>query len=255
MTAAAKSEWLIPTGVIALSMASVVAFESPIDHNRARWPVWCGAYLLGSVFTLFWFAMLSGVLQSKRPIAVVEVPELELSMLAQAEVPPPPANPNQPSSKPATPKTREPPRPPEPLVAPSTNENPDFTLPATEPPPEAAPAKAEAAPTSVVETPVPAAPIKVEPLFRLTRLPDFGDATTLKYPAAEKNRGREGTVIAEFVIDEQGAVRDIKILKSAGALFDQAVIDELSKTTFRPSYIGERPVAARFRRPFEFKLH
>ena len=97
-------------------------------------------------------------------------------------------------------------------------------------------------------------PMKVEPLFRLTRLPDFGNATTLKYPAAEKNRGQEGKVIAEFVIDEQGAVRDIKILKSASVLFDQAVIDELSKISFTPSYIGERPVAARFRREFQFKL-
>lgn len=214
-------------------------FASPVYHNRAQWPVWCSAYLLGSVFTLFWFAMLSGVLQSKRLIEVVEVPEIELSMLPQAEVPPPMVTPTQPASKPATPKSRVPPRAPELWVAPSTNENPDFTLPATDPLPETASAETEAAPTSAVETTIPAAPIKVEPLFRLTRLPDFGNATTLKYPAAEKNRGREGMVVAEFVIDAQGAVRDIKILKSAGAIFDQAVIEELSKTTFRPSYIGE----------------
>ncbi len=234
---------------------STVQLESPVYHNRARWPVWCGAYLLGSVFTLFWFALLSGVLQNKRPIEVVEIAELELSMLPQTEAAPPTVQPKQPPPKTTIPKTREPPQPPEPQVVPSTNENPAFTLPATDPPPEAAPAEVEASPTPAVETPIPIALIKVEPLFRLTRLPDFGDATTLKYPASEKNRGREGTVIAEFVIDEQGAVRDIKILKSAGALFDQAVIDELSKTTFRPAYIGEHPVAARFRRSFEFKLH
>lgn len=233
---------------------SAVQFESPVDHHRARWPVWCGAYLLGSALTLFWFATLSGVLQSKRPIEVVKIPELELSMLPQSEVPPPAVKPKQSSPQRAAPKTREPPRPPEPQVAPGTNEIPAFSPPATEPP-ETAPAEAGAASTPGVETPIPAAPINVEPLFRLTRLPDFSDATTLKYPVSEKNRGREGTVIAEFVIDEQGTVRDIKILKSAGAVFDQAVIDELSKTTFRPSYIGEHPVAARFRRPFEFKLH
>lgn len=245
-----------PRRVIALSMASVVAFESPIDHNRARWPVWCAASGLSCVFTLLWAMALSSILLRAEPIEVVEIAGLELSMLPQAEVPPPTVQPKQPPPpKSPAPKTREPPRPPEPLVAPSTNENPAFTLPATDPPPEAAPAEVEATPTSAVETTVPAAPIKVEPLFRLTRLPDFGDATTLKYPAAEKNRGHEGTVIAEFVIDAQGAVRDIKILKSAGALFDQAVIEELSKTTFRPAYIGEHPVAARFRRSFEFKLH
>lgn len=255
MTSAAKSEWLIPAGLIALSVVPVVAFESPIDHNRARWPVWCAASVLSCVFTLLWAMALSSILLRAQPIEAVEIQELELSMLPQAEVPPPTVQPKQPPPKTATPKTREAPRPPVPRVTPSTNENPAFTLPATDPPPEAASAETKAEPTPVVETPIPAAPIKIEPLFRLTRLPDFGDATTLKYPASEKNRGREGTVIAEFVIDAQGAVRDIKILKSASAIFDQAVINELSKTTFRPSYIGEHPVAARFRRPFEFKLH
>ena len=247
---------MVPASLEATGV-NAVQFESPVYHNRARWPVWCAASVLGGVFTLLWAMALSGILsRAPPPIEVVEIQQLELSMLPQAEVPPPTVQPKQhPPPKSAIPKAREPPRPPEPLVAPSTNENPDFTLPATDPPPEAAPAEAEATPTSAVETPVPAAPIKVEPLFRLTRLPDFGDATTLKYPASEKNRGREGTVIAEFVIDEQGAVRDIKILRSAGALFDQAVIDELSKTAFRPAYIGKHPVAARFRRPFEFKLH
>ncbi len=97
-------------------------------------------------------------------------------------------------------------------------------------------------------------PLKIEPLFRLTRLPDFGAVTTLTYPAAEKSRGREGVVIAEFVITEKGSVRDIKILKSAGELFDQSVITELGQMRFTPAYIGERPVAVRFRREFQFKL-
>ena len=234
---------------------NAVQFESPVYHNRARWPVWCTASVLGGVFTLFWAIALSGILSRAPPTEVVEIQELELSMLPQAEVPPPTVQPKQPPPpKSPAPKTREPPRQPLPMVAPTTNDSSPIPPVADSPPPETEPANTESAPVPAVETPVALASTKVEPLFRLTRLPDFGNATTLKYPAAEKNRGREGKVVAEFVIDEQGAVRDIKILKSAGTLFDQAVTDELSKMTFSPPYIGERAVAARFRREFQFKL-
>ncbi len=237
---------------------SAVQFESPIYTNRARLPVWCGAYLLGSVFTLLWFIALTSILMGARPVELAVTQELELVMPPQPEVPPPtvvpPVKPRQPPAKSAEPKPSEPSRSSQLRVAPTTNDSSPIPPTAVDPQPETVGVNTESTPMPSVETPVAPAPTKVEPLFRLTRLPDFGNATTLKYPAAEKNRGREGKVIAEFVIDEQGAVRDIKILKSAGTLFDQAVTDELSKMTFSPPYIGERAVAARFRREFHFKL-
>ena len=237
---------------------SAVQFESPIALNRARWSVWGGAYLVGSLFTLLWFAALAGMLQAaQHPVELAAIQELELvtPLPAEEAAPVTPVKPKPPAPKPAAPKHSEPPRAVQPLVAPTTSETSPLAPTVSDPLPEPSPLPPEeTAPAPAVATPVPAAPIKVEPLFRLTRLPDFGHAATLQYPAAEKNRGREGKVIAEFVIDEQGAVRDIKILKSAGGLFDQAVIDELGKITFTPSYIGERPVAARFRREFHFKL-
>ena len=255
-SSATKSRITVVSATIDVADVNAAAFESPVYHNRAQWPVWCSAYFLGSVFTLFWFVMLTGILQSARPIDLAAPQELELiassQPVAPTPTPVPPVKPRQSPPKSATPKTREP--RPQPLVAPTTNDSSPLAPVVTEPPQETVSANTESAPVSSVETSAPAAPIKVEPLFRLTRLPDFGNAATLKYPVAEKNRGREGKVIAEFVIDEQGAVRDIKILKSAGTLFDQAVIDELSKITFTPPYIGERPVAARFRREFQFKL-
>lgn len=238
--------------------ASAVLYEFPVYRNRARWPVWCGAYLLGSIFTLLWFIALTGTLQSARPVELAASQPLELITPPPAEAPAPPlpVKPPQPPPKPATPATpqrSEPPPAQQPLVAPTTSESSPLP-PVVEDPPAPVAAPQETEPVPSAQAPVAPAPLKVEPLFRLTRLPDFGNATTLKYPAAEKNRGREGKVVAEFVIDEQGAVRDIKILKSASALFDQAVIDELGKITFTPPYIGERPVAARFRREFHFKL-
>ena len=233
-------------------------FESPGYLDRARLPVWCGAYLLGSVFTLLWFIALTSILMGARPVELAVTQELELVMPPQPEVPPPtvvpPVKSRQPPAKSAEPKPSEPSRSSQPRVMLTANDSSPIPPMPVDPPPEAVTDNTESRPMPSVETSIAPAPIKVEPLFRLTRLPDFGNATTLKYPAAEQNRGREGKVIAEFIIDEQGAVRDIKILKSAGMLFDKAVIDELTKITFTPPYIGERRVAARFRREFQFKL-
>lgn len=220
---------------------SQVQFDPAIYQNRPRLMVWCGAYLLGSVFTLFWFMALTRSFSDTRPVGLLERQELVLVMPSQPEASLP---------KPLEPKPRKLPRQP-PQVVPTTNDSSPVPPPVVPDPPPISPREESA---STVSLPAPDEPIKVEPLFRLTRLPDFGNATTLKYPVAEKNRGQEGKVIAEFVIDEQGRVRDIKILKSASVLFDQAVIDELGKISFTPSYIGERPVAARFRREFQFKL-
>ncbi|MBI3775741.1 MAG: energy transducer TonB [Gammaproteobacteria bacterium] len=245
---------MLPT--MDMELAEVVEFGIPAHLNRARLPVWCGASLLGSIFTVLWFIALTHILMGARPVDVAAPQELELVAQAPPEVPQPPVlppvQPKPPAPKTAVSKPSEPVQQPQPMMAPTTNETSPLPPEPTEPPPMTP--NTEAAPAAAVETVVAPAPIKVEPLFRLTRLPDFGNATTLKYPAAEKNRGREGKVIAEFVIDLKGAVRDIKILKSAGTLFDQAVIDELGKMTFSPPYIGERAVAARFRREFQFKL-
>lgn len=252
----AQSKVILVSVPPSVTGVSAVLYEFPVYRNRARWPVWCGAYLLGSVFTLLWFIALTGTLQSARPVELAASQSLELITPPPAEAPAPPlpVKPPQPPPKPATPQRSEPPPAPQPLVAPTTSESSPLPPVVEEPPPAQVTAPPETEPAPSAQTPVAPAPLKVEPLFRLTRLPDFGNATTLKYPAAEKNRGREGKVVAEFVIDEKGAVRDIKILKSASPLFDQAVVDELSKITFTPPYIGERPVAARFRREFHFKL-
>jgi len=246
---------LLPAGDEAV--ANVEQFQIPVYQNRARLPVWCGAYLLGSVFTVLWFVAVTGVLRGERPVEPAVVPELALVMAPQPEAAPPPVEPpvkpRQPPPKSVEPKPIEPVRP-QPLVAPTTNDSsPIPPLPAD---PLPVSQNVEAVATPSVETSVAPTPPKVEPMFRTTRQPGISNVMDMKnYPVAEKNRGREGTVIAEFTIDEKGAARDIKILKSAGALFDQAVIDHLSKTTFSPAYIGERPVAVRFPLEFKFKLN
>lgn len=170
----------------------------------------------------------------------------------------------------------EPPPPPEPAASPARSRlsprlitqpaAPQTTMPAL-PPPEETPPQApvpdvpvidnaprvtsEPPPTSPAEV---AAPLKIEPLSRLTRLPQSIHAVKPAYPETERALQRQARVVAEFVVDDRGAVRDIKIVQSAGTAFDQAVIDALRKMEFLPGTKGDQAVAARLRQVFNFEL-
>jgi TonB family protein len=62
-------------------------------------------------------------------------------------------------------------------------------------------------------------------------------------------------VLAEIIINTQGIVQDVKILKSGGSAFDTSVINSLKKTVFTPGYIGEKAVPVRISIPFRFNLN
>lgn len=108
----------------------------------------------------------------------------------------------------------------------------------------------------------PQAPMVVDvmPLFRLTRMPKVLDSNLeiLKrfYPEEERDFGKEATVEAMILVDENGEVAEVEIIKSAGARFDAAAKKALlSKAlVIRPGYIGDKPVASRVQIPITFNL-
>lgn len=111
--------------------------------------------------------------------------------------------------------------------------------------------------------PVPSqAPVvaKIVPLFRLTRMPKVVDYNleTLKrfYPEEEREFGKEATVEAMILVDENGKIVDIDIIKSAGARFDEAAKKALlsNALVIEPGYIGDKPVASRVPIPITFNL-
>jgi TonB family protein len=68
------------------------------------------------------------------------------------------------------------------------------------------------------------------------------------------DRGLEGTVIALISIDTLGRVVSASIEKSAGRDFDNVVLAAAKATRFQAPTREGRPVPARFRRPYEFRL-
>lgn len=94
----------------------------------------------------------------------------------------------------------------------------------------------------------------VQPLSKLTRPPAFLRKIEPVYPRSEQRAGSQAYVLAEVTIDDKGKVLEVKIAKSAGMHFDNAVIEALNKSVFVPGYIGKEAVAVRVLVPFRFNL-
>ncbi len=92
------------------------------------------------------------------------------------------------------------------------------------------------------------------PVYQLTGLPRFVHKEKPIYPASLRHQGREATVKLEIYIDAKGRIRNIKLLKSAGADFDQAAVDAIRASTFAPGNVNGKPVPVLMRMPVKFKL-
>ena len=154
-----------------------------------------------------------------------------------------------PSEKKPQPKKNNPPVKPAPEPVPITPVKPEIKETSTETAP-------------IVETrPTPETPassqlsgLNVQPLSKLTRPPAFLHKIDPVYPVAEQRAGSQANVLAEVTIDDKGNVREVRIIKSAGENFDNAVREALLRSAFVPGYIDKQAVAVRVIVPFRFNL-
>jgi protein TonB len=96
---------------------------------------------------------------------------------------------------------------------------------------------------------------KIENISSLTRIPGPLKKIEATYPVSERRAGIQSYVLAEVIINPQGVVQEVNILKSGGKAFDSTVIDALKKTVFTPGYIGDNAVSVRISIPFRFSLN
>ena len=92
------------------------------------------------------------------------------------------------------------------------------------------------------------------PYFKLSDLPRFLHRETPVYPEDMRANGSTGVVELAVLIDGEGKVREITILKSAGESFDQAAINAINASTFQPARAGGKPVTSLLKMPVKFKL-
>jgi protein TonB len=64
----------------------------------------------------------------------------------------------------------------------------------------------------------------------------------IKYPDMARKAGIQGRVYAIVFVNEEGEVEDVKILKGIGGGCDEAAINGIKKSKFKPGYNGGIPV-------------
>lgn len=146
-----------------------------------------------------------------------------------------------------------PPKPPIPIEAPSEDVLEDIEIGDTEidldaemeaPPPPKEEKKVEEEPTyfvAVEEMPEPIGGIK-------------GIQEKIVYPEIAKRAGVEGKVYVLAFVDENGNVTKAQVLKGIGAGCDEAALDAVQKTKFKPGKQRGKPVRVQVSIPIIFKL-
>jgi protein TonB len=90
--------------------------------------------------------------------------------------------------------------------------------------------------------------IMASPLYRKNPSP--------KYPRHARRKGYEGTVILEVLVDENGTVKDLKVVESSGyELLDKSAISSVQKWLFEPGTEGGKAAKMWVRVPIRFKLN
>jgi len=88
---------------------------------------------------------------------------------------------------------------------------------------------------------------------RLLRQPSRLDLRAL-YPEAARRDGLEANVKVELLVDEGGAVREVRVVEGGGAGFDAAALQLARLLSFSPGTRGGRAVAVRTAWTFKFRL-
>jgi len=78
----------------------------------------------------------------------------------------------------------------------------------------------------------------------------------IKYPAIARENGISGKVICTFVVNKDGSIVDVEVVRSSGesSLDKEAVRVIKSMPKWSPGEQRNKPVRARFNLPVSFKL-
>jgi TonB family protein len=107
-------------------------------------------------------------------------------------------------------------------------------------------------------------PIKEEPMTRVEQMPVYsdGDVTTaiarlVTYPDIEKENSIQGTVYVQFVVNKEGKVEDVKVIrgvKEGAGLEREAIRAVRSLKPFSPGYQNGKAVSVKMTVPIKFSL-
>lgn len=80
--------------------------------------------------------------------------------------------------------------------------------------------------------------------------------TNVKYPEFSKKHGIEGTVVLEYYITQNGAIEDIKVVKSVSPELDkEAMLVVENMPRWNPAVQNNRAIRVKYQLPVKFELH
>lgn len=91
-------------------------------------------------------------------------------------------------------------------------------------------------------------PVEVEPQVVTKTKP--------AYPELARKASIEGIVYLDILVDKEGKVRDIQVLKASGTNvgFEQAAVEAVKQWTFTPAIQNGKPVACWLTQPIKFQV-
>ena len=93
------------------------------------------------------------------------------------------------------------------------------------------------------------------PFDKLDQSPRTRFQPAPNYPWEAKNRGEAGEVVVEFRVDEQGQVRDPRVISSTNRVFEEPTLRAVSRWVFEPGRRDGKVVPFRMSVPVSFKLN
>ncbi|MBQ2386318.1 MAG: energy transducer TonB [Bacteroidales bacterium] len=77
----------------------------------------------------------------------------------------------------------------------------------------------------------------------------------LKYPEAAKEKGIEGRVFVSFIIEKDGSISNVKILRGIGGGCEEAAVEMIKNMPkWKPGTQRGKPVRVQFNLPIKFEL-
>jgi TonB family protein len=77
----------------------------------------------------------------------------------------------------------------------------------------------------------------------------------VKYPREARKKYIQGMVLISFVVEEDGKLVDIKVLKSLGEDIDNEAVKVISQCpAWKPGYVDGKPVRVAYSVPINFTL-
>lgn len=90
--------------------------------------------------------------------------------------------------------------------------------------------------------------------YLVERMPSVLSEVRVPYPVAAKEKNIEGPVVLEILIDGEGRVREVKLVKGLGYGLDEAALAALKLFKFKPAIAGGKAVAVRTQFTYRFVL-